>query len=278
MIHNKIEINSVVNILDNLKHCIENKIPFSLIRLGDGGIKLIDSFLNSNYKQLELISDKEGIPLEIFKDILILWKNSINISDYIDCPEVYFGGNFWERTKGLNKKKINRPTLIKLKNWKKYYQDIGISNTNYCNPEINFLMCLTKFRNKSLPNLIENKKLCFITCRNDIQKILPYDVDVLKIVGFYEKQYYRSFKNAIKNIEHKAKNYDLWLVSAGELGRIYTGLIKFCGGRALDIGSLIDFWCTKEIPSRLKSYITTTLQNPLKLTLTESGKEYQKFI
>ena len=82
----------------------------------------------------------------------------------------------------------------------------------------------------------------------------------------------------IEKIDSCATKYDLWLIAAGELGRIYPGLIKFKGGRAFDIGSLIDFWCGDGIPSRLKAYLTTTIHHPLKFSFTPSGKEFSRFI
>jgi hypothetical protein len=167
---------------------------------------------------------------------------------------------------------------LKLKNWKKIYQKIGITNEKYCNPEVAFLMCLSKFGLNSLPDLMKDKKICCITCRDDVNEKIPgYDIDIIKIVGKYENQYVNSFEKVVDKINVDSKKYDLWLIAAGELGRIYPGLIKFSGGRALDIGSVIDFWCTGEIPSRLKPYLKCS-KDPLKLVFTEVGKEYSKYI
>jgi hypothetical protein len=104
-----------------------------------------------------------------------------------------------------------------------------------------------------------------------------YDIDLVKIPGKNENQYI-SFNRIINLIDNKATKYDLWLIAAGELGRIYPGLIKFKGGRAFDVGSLIDFWCTREVPSRLKPYMQETIHSPLKLILTEEGMEFYNYI
>lgn len=263
-------------IITKLGNSINNKTPFSLLRMGDGTIKLMHAYLTNDYKQLDKISEQEGIPIQGIDKIIEFLKMSANTSDFIDTPEVYFNKKFWDRTKGLTKKKMSNKTITRLKMWKEIYEKIGIINENYCNPEINFLLC-TGYR--SLPDLIKNKKICCITCREDVnEKLKEYNIDILKIVGKNENHYENSFYNVVNNIDKHANDYDIWLIAAGELGRIYPGLIKFKGGRALDIGSIIDFWCTKEIPSRLKPYLDFTIHSPLKLKFTEEGKKYLKFI
>jgi len=273
-------ISKTSEVLNRLDYAIKNKKAFGIIRFGDGGLKMIHAFLNKDYKQIKEISIQEGIPINAFEKIISFWKMSANYCDYIDTPEVYFSDKFWGRTKGLAKKSMSKKTTIRLKMWKNLYDEIGITNTNYCNPEINFLSCIIgKFGKKSLPDLLENKKICCITSRDDVKdKLINYDIDVLKIVGKYEDQYNNSFSKVIEKIDNDSTKYDLWLIAAGELGRIYPGLIKFKGGRAFDIGSIIDFWCGEEISSRLQPYLTTTVHHPLKFSLTENGKEYSNFI
>ena len=275
----ELKINKTIDILHKLNDCIKKKEPFGLVRFGDGGLKVMDAYIKDDMQQLIEISEQEGIPLQLYKKIIDFWKTSANNCDYIDCPEVYFTNYFWQRTRKLTRKPMSQKTINRLKNWKNTYKEVEITNENYCNPEINFLMCLAKFRKLSLPSLLENKKICCISSRNDINDKLPdYNIDVIKIVGKNENQYYNSFSKVINIIDKKSNDYDLWLIAAGELGRIYPGLIKFKGGRALDIGSLIDFWCEKEIPGRLLPYVQSTIHHPLKLILTTDGKRYNNYL
>lgn len=275
---NDFNIYQVPEILMKLDISIKRKQPFGLVRFGDGTIKAIHAFLNNDKDQLKQISNQEGIPIDNFEKIIEFWKTSANICDFIDSPEVYFSNKFWARTK-KHKKRMSKKTLERLLGWKDLYDQIGIYNTNYCNPEINFLSCVYRgFKRKTLPDLMKDKKICCITSRNDVQiKLNMYNISVLKIPGKNENQF-KSFSSVIEEINNKALDFDLWLISAGELGRIYPGLIKFKGGRAIDIGSLIDYWCTNELPSRLIPYIEINKNNPLKLNFTEDGKQYKKFI
>ena len=274
---NGVKVTKVSEILYRLNYAIKQKQPFGLLRFGDGGIKLISAFFDKDYDQILDISKQEGIPIDFFKNIVEFWKTSANHCDYIDTLEVYFSDKFWNRTKSLKKKKMSEKTIKKLKKWKELYEKVGIINTNYCNPEFNFLSCIVG--RKSLPDLLVNKKICCITSRSDLkEKLSKYDIDIIKVNGKNHNQYHFSFVNVIEKINKNSEKYDLWLIAAGELGRIYTGLIKFKGGRAIDIGSVVDFWCTGYVPSRLQPYLKKTIHHPLKLILTKEGKEYSRFI
>lgn len=279
--HNQIQIAKTITVLRRLDLCIKHKKPFGLVRFGDGTIKAINSFLEDKIDSLTAISKQEGIPVSQFGKLINFWKTSANICNYIDSPEVYFSGKFWKRTKSIKKKKISALTLERLTKWKELYDKIGIINTNYCNPEINFLSCLVgKYGIITLPDLLKDKKICLVTSVENASEKLKFfrNLTVLSIVGKEENQYKKSFNNVIEKIDEEANDYDIWLIAAGELGRVYPGLIKFRGGRAFDIGSLVDYWCTGEIPSRLQPYLSTTIHNPLKLKLTEEGRIYNKYI
>lgn len=276
MNYNNVKVEKTKIILNKLEKSIKTKTPFSIVRFGDGTIKAIHAFLNSDYKQLKDISVQEGIPMMLFDKIINLWKTSANISDYIDTPEVYFSNKFWKRTKKINKESMSQKTTLRLRIWKDLYRTIGINNENYCNPEINFLSCIGE---KTLPDILKGKKICCITSRNDLYRKLSsyFDLNIINIKGKFEQQFSKSFSKVIDCIDNDANKYDVWLVAAGELGRVYPGLIKFKGGRAFDIGSLIDLWCGEKIPSRLVPYLTK-IDDSLKLKLTIEGEKYSKYI
>lgn len=279
---NKTEINGnqitkCNQIMKELKDSINLKKSFGLIRFGDGTIKAIHSFLFNDVKQLKAICIQEGIPFDNYSKIIDFWVASSNYCNYIDCPEVYFSSKFWKRTR-KNKQRMTQKTYDRLKMWKELYKEIGIINQNYCNPEINFLSCIKKVTSITLPELLVDKKICCISSRSDINKKLPqYDISVLKICNKFENQFENSFYDIIEKIERDSLKYDIWLVSAGELGRIYPGLIKMQGGRAFDIGSLIDIWCNNDMPVRLKPYIKK-INNSLNFDLTVEGLTFLRNI
>ena len=266
-------IYKVDDILGKLENCINNDIPFSHIRFGDGGIKFIDSILNGNFDQMRIIINKEGMPSTRIVEMFELWGYYARKADYIDTPEVYFNDTFWPRIKKKGKP-INEVTKIKMLNWEQLYHDAEFDNENYCNPESNYLMVIRRPNKKNILDLMKNKKVALITAKPEVTEHLhDYSVDIIEIVGHYENQYKNSFNKVMDIINNKANSYDFWLVAAGELGRIYTGAIKENGGRAIDIGFIVEFWNGEDIHPRLKSFLERS-NNPLELKLTEEGMQY----
>ncbi len=166
-----------------------------------------------------------------------------------------------------------------MREWWKLYNDSEFDNDNYCNPESNYLMVLKTEKYKNILDLMVGRKVCIITVFPEVKEALSeYDVDIVKIVAHYENQYKNSFRKVTKIIKEKASKYDFWLVAAGELGRIYSGLIKEYGGRTIDIGFIIEYWLTGYIHPRLHAYMTPNLVNKLELVLTDEGKQYLEYI
>jgi hypothetical protein len=274
------KIYQISEILKKLDNCIINNLPFSHIRFGDGGIKFIHAVLFNDVEQLKIITKKEGIPYSKIDEIFEMWGYVSRRADFIDCPEVYFDGQFWPRMKGESKY-MNQKTSDKMVMWKTLYRSAEFDNENYCNPESNYLMLLRDVFKKNLFDIMKNRKLCIITARPEVKEVLiekGYDVDVIKIVGHYQDQYTNSFGEVIIKIYEMAKNYDLFMISAGELGRIYSGYIKEHGGRCVDIGFVTEFFLGEELHPRLKMFMKRSEDNPLELELTEKGKLFQKFI
>jgi len=266
-------IYTVDDILNKLDNCIEYKLPFSHIRFGDGGIKLIDCLLYDDRKLLATIVKKEGLPQEYLIEIFDLWGYYARQADFIDTPEVYYNGTFWPRIKKPGKP-INIETDLKMRSWKDLYSRAEFDNENYCNPESNCLMIIKIPGKKNLFDVIKNRKVCCITAKPEIKSLFP-KWDIVEIVGQWKNQYKNSFKEVVDIIKYTATEYDFWLVAAGELGRIYSGLIKEHGGRCLDIGFVIEFWLTGYIHPRFHVFVNKALNNNLELVLTNEGKKYE---
>ncbi len=269
------KIYKIKDILTDLENCIEYKKPFNLIRYGDGGIKFLHSVLVNDREQLNIIVKKEGLPSHQIIEIFEMWGYYARNANYIDTPEVYFTGDFWPRIKKVGKP-INADTELKMRDWYKLYDDSEFDNKNYCNPESNYLMMLRMpHKQKNLLDLMKDKKICIITVFPGIvQPLEEYNVDVIKIVGHWQNQYQNSFKQVIELIKNSANSYDIWLVAGGELGRIYTGMIKECGGRAVDTGFIAEFWQGEPLHPRLSHFMKRSEDNPLELKLTEEGLKY----
>ena len=273
-------IHKIRNILTHFDSSIKEKSSFCLIRFGDGAIKCIHSFLFRDIEQMSEISVREGIPLNEFPMLIEKWTSTARNSSYIDSQEMYFDGRFWPRmrkpTKGMTQKTKDRMLM-----WEDLYGRLEFENYNYCNPESNYLSVLRVDNWRNILDVMQDRKICMITAQPKVKSILSsagYDVDVIPIVGHFENQYDNSYHQVMEYIEQKVNSYDMWLVAAGELGRLYSGRIKELGGRTFDIGFIAEFWMGENIHPRLKPFMIRSCCNPLELTLTFEGKKYERFI
>jgi len=273
-------IHKIRNILTHLDSSIKEKSPFCLIRFGDGAIKCIHSYLYNDMMQIMEISKREGISLLKFPMMIEKWVSAAQKADYIDSQEMYFDGRFWPRLRnpemGMSKKTKDRMHM-----WEDLYGRLEFENYNYCNPESNYLSILRVDGWKNILDVMRGKRICMITAKPEVKNVLSlagYNVDVFTIVGHFEDQYTNSYEEVMKYIEQKANTYDMFLVAAGELGRLYSGRIKELGGRTFDIGFVAEFWLGQNIHPRLKPFMVRSATNKLELKLTSEGKKYKRFI
>jgi len=290
----KIKIYKVKEILEEIECAILNKKPFSLIRIGDGGVDFLRSVLTNNIERLLVILGKEGIPHTKIYSIFYLFGKYCSQANFIDYPDIYHTKEFWPRFKKpkatlitkdwrntYNDIKIyNNEKFFLMKQWKDIYNDAEIYNDQYCNPEFNFLSLLKGINEKNLIDIIRNKTVYCITNFIETKPLLQTvcNVKIIRIVGTGKNLYKRNYKDVTKFIKKNANKCDLWFVGAGEIGRIFSGMIKQHGGRTIDIGSVFDCWSGRKIPKRLEKFIFRISENSLEFRLTENGKKYGKYI
>lgn len=238
---------TIEKIIDDIEQVVVNKLPFSLIRFGDGGLKFIRAYFNK--VPLDAIARKEGIPLWFIDKLIKGWKRAANEADYIDSPIVYLEDKIFSK-----RSKVSAGTFALMGRWIEVYELIGFKNKNFCNPEIGYMV----FAENSVKNLLpilEESNICCITSYYEIEDILEgyaKSVTVKLIPEHFGNHYDVCFKAIMEEIREEANDYDLWLIGAGELGRLYSGKIKRCGGRALDIGKVFDVWATRVINKRMR--------------------------
>uniref|UniRef100_A0A6M3L1F7 Uncharacterized protein n=1 Tax=viral metagenome TaxID=1070528 RepID=A0A6M3L1F7_9ZZZZ len=247
-----INIVKISKILDDIEDCVLRNKRFSLIRFNDGGLKVMDGILSGDKYTKIVQGRKEGIPQNYFGELLSGWAKCANEANYIDSPEHYFS------TKSMsNRGKTDDRKWELLSRWKELYTETGINiNRDFCSPEAGLLLFLLNYEHNLL-DLIRNMNVCCITNFYEIERLLSdyvSKVDVKVIPSFFGNHYDVSFETIMNEIKEEATNYDLWLIGAGELGRLYTGEIKRYGGRAVDIGKIFDSWIMKKLDKRLSMF------------------------
>jgi len=134
-------------ILRDIELHMEKKEPFSLVRLGDGDLKLLLSFLRKRLPENKL--KQQGIPIKAasIKNVITIYRESCNNANYISSFDMYYeeSKQFWPRNCS--------PKVIDIvKQWKSIYEKVGITNDNFCNPEIGFFFFLQRKKNLFFSN------------------------------------------------------------------------------------------------------------------------------
>jgi hypothetical protein len=261
-------IATVSDIINNVRYSIKHSNPFSLIRFGDGGLKLIKRYYGG--ESLESISVKEGIPLWFFKELISGWRACANEANYIDSPSVYLDKNsvFHRRHK------VSTKTKYLMYEWEEIYKTIGFENKNFCNPEVGFMLFAENAK-KNLVDVLGFHSVCCMTNFQEAENIIKPYVDgvTLKLIpGFFGDFYNARYESLVTEIKAEATNYGLWLVGAGELGRLLTGLIKRCGGRAIDIGKVFDVWVNRKINKRMRNILRFSENHRLMFTIGDPNE------
>ena len=264
-----IDVYRMKYIYDHIERCLQNGDSFSFMDMGNGEFSTL---YTGNLSPMRSIT--QGIPVERYGKLEKIFIDSCNRSDYVSCLGVWF-------VDGLLFDKRIKATSIYRK-WEESYERFGITNTNYCNPEISYLCFLEGEFN--LWNLIDDEQICVLTPHVEIADKMncgiieipeqttrqQYKKDMeIPLCGYWFMDEYESIK---AEIEIEIKNYDIFLVAAGYLGKGLSMWIKDCGGIAVDVGKVIDTWNTGNM-GRLTEWMV--LNDDLSFGLTEAGKRYE---
>ncbi len=247
---------SSIDLLRDLNDHIENAEPFSNIRLGDGCSLTILHYLY--IEKLRELCRRNGLNLfkytvklkkvlkkkrygrysdEEFKKICRRVITHSNKSNYIDRLD-----SFYEYTNyGMDEKNVE---MIIVNNWKEVWAQIGITNENYCSMFANLYSII-----KDEYNIFDVAKGRDVFCISNepvgVEKFSKFSGAKKVDSHILPKSHYDQplhFKKVCKIIKSNASKYDLFIVGAGFLGKIYLGLIKQNGGRGFDGGRCFNIW------------------------------------
>lgn len=254
-------------ILSDIEKHLKSEKPFSLVRVGDGDLKLLDSLVKGNINKVKF--NRSGIPENKLRWLLRIYRRSCNNANYTSSFEMYYSDKFWVR-------KFSPGTKNKVQNWKELYNRVGITNNNYCNPEIGFLLFLRN--EKNLLDVIKDKKICLITCFSKPEQILKnkgFDVRTI-LIPKIGSGHYSKYKEIVSEIKGVIPKVDIFLIGAGALGKGYALVIKNSGGIAIDIGQVMNVWNGTRVPNRFKGVLSKSRKH-LTFSLTNNSQKYREF-
>jgi len=262
-------------VLDDIDYHITNKIPFSIIRLGDGDISILKELVSGEFNSKR--SKREGYKKKDKDDILSIYRESCNNANYVSGFEMFLNNKmFW---RSANPPKMITPECANdVRDWKNIYKVSGITNTNFIHPDLGWQMFLQEAQN--LFHIIKGHRICLITCFPKAVKVLEnkkgIKANIIIIPGRF-KNHYSSHTRIKKEIKQMSKKYDVFLVGGGAVGRGYSNHVKKMGKVAIDIGKIFDMWVGKTWIKVYRKWVIPHKQT-LDFSLTPEGQKFRKYL
>lgn len=255
------KIHTTEEILKDLNQCIVKKKPFSTIRYGDAVYGMVASFLcpglidsgkwkgSKGRKFANTIMGQLTIPTNNRLGFINRVVRAADNANYCDSFEAY---HYLDSKKGVG---------IVGEKWKDIHECVGITNTSYCSCYLHYFSIVDGEYN--LLNIMNGRKIFCVSNQVHIARKLQ-EVSGAATIDTYQiprrgrsgKHFREHFRKIMNIIRDNARNYDLFLIGAGFLGKVYCDKIKRCGGRAFDAGRLFDLWSgVRVVDSRPKRFI-----------------------
>lgn len=259
-------------ILNDIKKHIDENIPFSIVRLGDGDLQILNELKTGNFSSVR--SKRESYNLLNSKELLSSYISACNNANYVSGYDMYLNGEFWRSCNPVSI--ISKDCVPLILKWKQFYSSLGIENENFCSPELGWQLFLQRKKRINLLQILHNKKVVLITCfPKAAVKLRTSEIDttVIPIPGRFGNHY--SKINIVKNrIKELIETRKIFLVGAGAWGRGYSDYIKSLGGIAIDIGKVCDMWADKKWIPQYRQYV---IPKGATFHLTTNGLQYLKF-
>ena len=219
-------------ILSHLKHCLEHKKPYSLVRYGDGEAMVLDGLKNPKAlervikRQFGMLSFEDGWKV---RDILI---QALTEADIIGVP---IG------------KKLGEPDSYWFKANSILAENVPVIGKDLCSIDIHYDLKDDYWQLFALA-----PKIVYISCRNIDQRlreitgkeVTSYRIAPEAMFTTYEgpAHYPAQYVKIESWMDKQDLKGALCLVGGGVVGKIYCNWFRDRGGIAIDIGSIFDMW------------------------------------
>jgi hypothetical protein len=263
-----VPVHGTEEILKDLDKHIAEKKPFSTVRYGDGCLGIVCAYIAPSFVKVgkwsggqkngiaNSVMRQQGIPLNKRLDICKQVVQAANRANYVDSYDAFYTGI--GRSKGLG---------FIASHWKEIHEAVGITNTSYCNPYLHYMSVV--YGEYNLHNVMRNRTIFCVSNQVQICEKLKVFSGATKIESYHigragdKTNYQISHEKIMSIIKNNATKYDLFLIGAGLLGKIYCDYVKQCGGRSFDAGRLFDLWSgvrvIDSVPKRFLRMDTKTM-------------------
>lgn len=264
---------------DKLQYVINNRKPYSLVRIGEGEGCFVSygKYLSNKSKANEVYGivgkdifniwfkrNLHEFPAEDYYRLVASYRDAIKNADYVGIPSIgrilFEYSHFVKDVEkfGHSRGYIGIAEVLKDVNNIFSHSPLVDRTIGCCDiaRSLYFWQEGTESLSTILPKVLYGlPSVTVITCHFDLgarlaQRLQIGHVNVIQIPP--EKG--RVYGTDLDNVHHYSARYeqvlakcsamagDIVLVSAGFLGKIYCSAIKEAGGIGIDIGSLADFW------------------------------------
>jgi len=259
-------------ILNDIKKHIDENIPFSIVRLGDGDLQILNELTTHDFTSVR--SKREAYNVTNSKELLNSYVEACNNANYLSGYDLYLNGEFWRSCKPISI--ISKDCVSLILDWKNFYKRLKIVNNNFCSPELGWQLFLQREHCLDLLQILQGKNIVVITCFPKVSKKLK-DVGInavsIPIPGRFGN-HYSKINITKKRIKELIPSRKIFLIGAGAWGRGYSNYIKSLGGIAIDIGKVCDMWAGKKWIPQYRQYV---IPNGLTFHLTKNGMKYLPF-
>ncbi len=249
---------------DRIWAAINERKPFSLIRLGDGEGAWIDMGPDDDqaFAGLYAMNRSDILKLWFGNDSLLddalfnamraTFMSAIHNADLIGFP--YSLRMVMEYD---SKSVRGAPSCNNIIRWAA--EQLGHNDVEFCSNDMHIELHDAGFFKKLFAS---PTPIGIITCHaqlpyklasdagaNVVQaELIPEEKGFSKVIGqngMDEAHFPSVFRRVMQNLGEHSQQGVVWLIAAGYLGKLYCGKVREMGGVALDVGSLSDGWIGK---------------------------------
>lgn len=243
-------------VLDEIEVALNKREPFSITRAGDNELSQYFSLVRKKDKGIDYSPRQKrrframGYDENTVEEVLARLIKAQNESDFTSgFGTVVNSKVFWRDLSYATG--TSEDTSDMMKHYQEIYQRVGMENTNFVCPDINFKLFLRGWRNLKIL-LNETGVRCMVINPYAKEMVKQFDDNGVKVtvpivIPNRGGQLYSEFEQLKEGIVKMKDQFDVMLVGAGVLGSVFVAEGKRLGKIAIDCGKVFEAWAPKHV-------------------------------